>query len=107
MQLTYVKGGEKGVKRAKWAESPECFGKVKVGSGNECDEFPFFASEEGYPKAQPDLRVISAQQNKSQGGSLSQFFRGCASLNAAERGSAGRRFLVVPWVLPTMSWCPK
>jgi hypothetical protein len=38
---------------------------------------------------------------------VNQFFRGCASLKTAERGSAGRPFLVIPWVLPTMSWCPK
>jgi hypothetical protein len=107
MQLTYVKGGEKGKQRPNWAKSPECGGKVEKGSGKECDEFPFFSTEEGYPDHRPDLRVISDRENKSQGGSLSRFFQGCTSLQSAERGSAGRYFLVVPWVLPTMSWCPK
>jgi hypothetical protein len=108
MQLTYVNTSEKTSReRGDWGEVTPCKGLTGFGTDKQCDEYPFFSTEEGYPGAMPDLRPISSRENSSQGGSLSQFYRGCSSLRSSERGSPGRKYLVIPWVLPTMSWCPR
>lgn len=107
MQLSYVKSAEKaGVTRPIWGSYPACAGQTGGTTGKQCDEYPFFSTEEGYPTATPDLRPIDATQNMSQGGSLTAFYNGCPTLQIAARGTAQRRYLVVPWFLPTMSFCP-
>ncbi len=58
-----------------------------------CDEFPFFSTEQGggNAKPRPSLKLINATQNKRQGGKLSRFYQTCGvSLGQ------GKPFLNVP-----------
>ena len=58
-----------------------------------CDEFPFFSTEQGGGSAQPrpSLKLINATQNKRQGGKLARFYDACG-VNIGK----GRPFLSIP-----------
>jgi hypothetical protein len=76
------------------------------GAGQQCDEYPFFATAEGYP-APPNVVAIDASDNLSQGQKYGVFVRYCPRIRDAPLGSEDRRFLVVPLpFLPTVTYCP-
>ena len=90
MKLTYVKGSEKSLRHPSWAAEPECQGQA---AGMQCDEYPCFSSEEGWPADRPDLKSIPGQyDNARQGGYLVAFYTGCQKLSRSARGSADREF---------------
>lgn len=104
--LTYRKNSEAnaaGIFRPDWSTDPAC---TNMPVGYQCDEFPYFSTEEGHPEP-VDLRPIPAGDNASQGGHLTAFYR-CPLLRDSAQESADRRFLVVPlpFPLPTLTYCP-
>ena len=62
----------------------------------QCDEFPFYSTEEGLPTQPPDYRPISIFDNQSQGGKLGGFYNSCKPLQESPRGSPDRAFIFVP-----------
>jgi hypothetical protein len=118
IQLNYVSAPDRatsGLSRS-WKDSdPICQAKT---SGQDCDEYPFFASAQSGPAsfAGPpgaSLRALSSSDNHSQGGYYSLFIQRCALVSggadkdtAAENGSP---FLVIPLpsaaAPPTFSVC--
>jgi len=71
-----------------------------------CDEFPFFSTEQGggSAKPRPSLKLIDAKQNKRQGGKLARFYSACG-INIGQ----GKPFLNVPMPpgsnVPTLILC--
>ena len=92
-----------GIFRPDWSTDPAC---TNMPVGYQCDEFPYFSTEEGHPEP-VDLRPIPAGDNASQGGHLTAFYP-CPLLSDSAQESADRRFLVVPlpFPLPTLTYCP-
>jgi hypothetical protein len=79
------------------------------GSATECDEYPFFATEQGGNQAAPtpSLKLIKYAHNNLEGRLYSGFKTFCG-LDKAPRGDAQRQFIVVPIVddpIPTSGWC--
>jgi hypothetical protein len=74
--------------------------------GLDCDEFPFFSTQQGgaNAKPRPSLKLINAQQNRRQGGKLSRFYAACG-VNVG----VGKPFLNVPMPpgsnVPTLILC--
>jgi hypothetical protein len=70
--------------------------------GQHCDEYPFFATEQGGPLARPlpHLKPIDATQNTSQGGMYRQFRSACDLTTGTPQVGAnsigGTRFLGIP-----------
>jgi hypothetical protein len=71
-----------------------------------CDEFPFFSTEQGggSAKPRPSLKLIDAKQNQWQGNRLGRFYAACG-VNVGQ----GRPFLNVPMPpgsnIPTLILC--
>ncbi|MDQ2630053.1 MAG: NucA/NucB deoxyribonuclease domain-containing protein [Actinomycetota bacterium] len=71
-----------------------------------CDEFPFFSTEQGggSAKPRPSLKLIDSKQNKRQGGKLAHFYNACG-VNIGQ----GKPFLNVPMPpgsnVPTLILC--
>jgi hypothetical protein len=106
MKLTYVKGAEKVGSRGNWSATPPC---DTMAAGYQCDEYPYFSTEEGFPAQVPDLRPIpGVTDNQVQGGYLSNFYRNCPVLQTSAQSTLGRQFLVVPMPvpIPTVTYCP-
>jgi hypothetical protein len=98
-----------------WVQLNYEFGQTKPGAGwqtcpdiqpgQQCDEYPFFATLQGGPSAvpTPDLKAINSTQNMSQGGKYSAFSASCLNRET------GRPFLGIPlppaWEIPTLALC--
>jgi hypothetical protein len=73
-----------------------------IQAGQECDEYPFFATEQGGPLARPlpDLKAIDATQNRSQGGMYNAFRQACGlktgTLRVGGNSVGGTPFLGTP-----------
>ena len=96
-------------KRKSWAGTPPCPASYDY-KVSQCDEYPYFATDEGYPVANPpSLAFIPAGDNGSQGGSYSQFVTTqCPDIKASAQKTKGRKFLVIPihtLLLPTVYYC--
>lgn len=61
-------------------------------AGKQCDEYPFFSSQQGGPNVPhlPDIKYISGRDNSVQGGKLRGFYSTC------QVAKPGGPFLVVP-----------
>ncbi len=70
-----------GRQESSWARSQEeCFGRTWLGSGLECDEYPFAVAAEGGRKHYPEgvsLRPLNQMQNSRAGQKLRWFFNRC------------------------------
>ena len=69
-----------------------------------CDEYPYYATEESDTGA--DLKVVNASQNKSEGSKRGVFTTVC-KMNDVSRGDIKRKYVVVPIPAgaPTTGWC--
>ena len=65
-KLNYLRGGPSGVPRQWYASRPECNPLLDA---TDCDEYPFFATEQGGPQAEilPHLKRIDSAHNRDQG----------------------------------------
>ncbi|RWZ64466.1 hypothetical protein ELQ92_06795 [Labedella populi] len=108
--LTYASNAEKladGFTRSWWSSTHPCAtGPV----GNSCDEFPYFATDQGGANGQsamqPSLRSISSAHNSLQGTHYGNFATKKCKLGSDPRGAPERDFLVVPVPYMTTSyWC--
>jgi hypothetical protein len=98
-----------------WVRLNYEFGETKPGAGwqtcpgqqpgQQCDEYPFFATLQGGPSAipTPHLKAINGIQNMSQGGKYGAFSQTCLARQT------GRPFLGIPlppaWGVPTLALC--
>lgn len=103
--LSYVKSAEKTRPRNDWSSTPPC--NAKPDARYDCDEYPYYASANGYPDFTPSLEAIPRVDNQLQGSKYGTFVSTCARLRDSVKGTPDRRFLVVPvpW-LPTSNYCP-
>jgi hypothetical protein len=87
------KEAEDGVDRDWCLGKPGCEGEAP--SEKSCDEYPFFATAQGGPLADPapSLEWINASDNSRQGGKYGNFITAC---KMAERGSTDYAFLAIP-----------
>jgi hypothetical protein len=123
VSLTAMTGEEKGSTGAiegwydRTAYAAICPGRPRPtgadGEPTQCDEYPYYSSEEGGPQPNgsllPDqLRLINAAQNAREGYLLKGFYSYCGS-TAAPQGSPARKYLVIPMPaqdsLPTTGYC--
>jgi len=75
-----------------------------VTATQDCDEYPFDSTEEGYPMINsPDLRAVNLSQNRVPGNKLRTFYK-CPGILNAPRYGVKRKFLVVPTHFPTTTW---
>lgn len=115
VQLTYVSQPDRissGLSRD-WARSqPECAGQTPLGSGKQCDEYPFFASAQSGPGA--SLEVVDRNDNSRAGGRYGNFVQSCKLTSGgigdqASQIAAGSSFLVIPMTFaqapPTLWTC--
>jgi beta-lactam-binding protein with PASTA domain len=97
---------EKGESREWYVGRGGCSGVAPEGEA--CDEYPYFASEQGGPGKleEPSLEYIDGDDNTLEGGFYGGFIRSC---KMAERSATDYRFLVVPMRpslgIPTTSLC--
>ncbi|GAA4687239.1 NucA/NucB deoxyribonuclease domain-containing protein [Frondihabitans cladoniiphilus] len=113
-ELTYETSAEKDTETDRTWIDPFKAQNCQGGTGTQCDEFPYYSSEQGAqvftapdgsPATDVSLRSISASHNASQGGYYTAFGRQC-SLPAQPKGDPKRNFLVVPMnMLPTTWIC--
>jgi len=104
MLLTYASNVEKGTK-PNVRDLPGCAGVLLA--GHDCDEYPYWATEENNALNPPDVLPMNAYQNRLQGSRYGTFVLKCA-LGASPRNSVGRKFIVVySWLLPTGGLCGK
>lgn len=111
--LTYASSAEKGdgpngLPR-KWyklaANTPNnCTETLYEGDVLNCDEYPYYASEESDIHA--DLKLLDAFKNQSEGSKMNAFATTCR-MPEAPRGDVKRKFIVVPIPVgaPTTGWC--
>lgn len=108
-KLTYASTDEKAAagknRKSSWYGSPGCTERV---AGQQCDEYPYFATNEGYPDGNPSLKMITSGDNISQGGSYGAFTQKCFA-GVPPTNQVGRQFLVVPLPpgVPTASVCAR
>lgn len=109
MKLTFKSNAEKEAageyRKSSWSNTIECANQPDE---NQCDEYPYYASEEGYPAQQdPSLLSIPRADNSAQSVALRAFFNTkCPNIKAAPISSSGRKFLVVPvQQMPTYWYC--
>jgi hypothetical protein len=83
------------------------------GNRLECDEYPYYSSDEGGPDSDgailsDQLRLIDKTQNGLEGTMLYGFYNVCG-LTTPAPGSPERKYLVIPMpkqeVLPTTAYC--
>ncbi|WAC50303.1 NucA/NucB deoxyribonuclease domain-containing protein [Frigoribacterium sp. SL97] len=104
VQLDYRPAAENTSPRGWYASQPECSSIT----GQQCDEFPFFASAQGGRDAspRPSLRMINAAHNQQEGYNYNSFLATCG-LYAAPAND--RQYLVVPMPsgsgVPTLNIC--
>lgn len=103
MKLNYESSA--GKTGAGWYSSnPVC---KEAPEGFDCDEFPFFSTEQGGESSipRPSLKAVVKSQNRSQGGLLGNFYRKCG----LSIGGKGTPFLNVPMPpgsnVPTLFLC--
>lgn len=102
VQLNYVSSGNQIGPRRWYANDPAC-ATASQPDGLDCDEFPFYSTRQGGRSAspRPDLKIITASNNRSQGASLSAFYSACAMRSGIVSNdgfsiSGGDPFLLVP-----------
>lgn len=97
--LNYEAGGTK-ANRDWYKTQPDC--EVDHDPSQQCDEFPFFATEQGGPLAvpTPSLRYINGTDNVTQGGQYGGFVTSCGLTTGTpqESGNAigGSPFIMIP-----------
>jgi hypothetical protein len=81
------------VPNRKWYEAEAAC--AEVSPGQQCDEYPFYATQQGGPGQEPptSLEVIDALDNEEQGRKYGSFVLSC---KMAERGSTDYAFLAIP-----------
>ena len=109
-KLNYEASGAKNGSHG-WVNSVRpCDGRTP--SGQQCDEYPFWASEQGGPYTSgptPHLRYIDASDNTDQGGLYGNFITGCGLTSGTRpvgnaNATGGSTFLVV--ALPSAMGIP-
>jgi hypothetical protein len=106
LRLTYSSSAEKLAagkpRNPSWYGSSGCPAPV---TGMQCDEYPYYTTNEGYPDGSPSLKLIPAGDNASQGGSYGNFAKQCFA-SIPQTDQIGRQFLVIPLpsVIPTTTW---
>jgi hypothetical protein len=99
VKLNYEASGAK-ANRDWYQSQPAC--RVDHDADEQCDEYPFFASEQGGPLAlaSPSLKYIDGDDNVLQGGRYGNFVTSCALRTGTPQEGAnavgGTAFLVVP-----------
>lgn len=98
-----------------------CKGKVGKAKGLDCDEYPYFSTEQGgaFAVPEPTLRPINAQQNRKEGTLLvNKLINQCgletaSGITATSNGSGGSPYLVLPMPepgplsnVPSLLWEP-
>jgi hypothetical protein len=110
--LHYAKRAEKPYQSIKDSVRTSCVSGAS--EGYQCDEYPFWSSDEGRTDTgavtgpSPSYQAIAGStDNGSQGTYLRNFYQGCPILQSSTRGTSGREYLVVPVLpLPTFNYCP-
>jgi hypothetical protein len=98
--LNYEASGAKSGSRSWYQSVPPC--NVSGDAGQQCDEFPYWATEQGGPLAPitPSLKYIDGIDNTTQGGKYGNFVTACALRTGTPQTGAnavgGTAFLVVP-----------
>lgn len=106
VKLNYEAAGAKTQSRTWYRSVAPC--DVRGRTGQQCDEYPFWATEQGGPDAlvRPHLRYIDGDDNTLQGSRHGNFVTSCGLRTGTpqERGNAigGTAFLMVP-VPPALS----
>ena len=102
--LNYRKRSENPGREQWYRNDPVCQAK---GDGQDCDEFPFYATEQGGGTAvpRPSLKAVDSVQNRDQGQKYWAFLRACGLDN-----DRGLPFLAVPIPasapsVPTLAIC--
>ena len=98
VHLNYLQPEDRG-NRHWYSSEPEC--TTNVVANTDCDEFPFFSTFQGGGQAvpRPSLKRISSSSNRSQGASLSHFYRTCGI-------SPGEGFYIIPVPLSVTGGLP-
>jgi hypothetical protein len=118
MRLNYEQSTAKRTRtpRRWYLGDPDCAGSGGD-TGNDCDEFPFFSTEQGGREGilrtgrKPDLEPIPSEPNRVQGReALAAFYGLCAMRTGVpqpgQNSLGGDPYLVVPMpALPTMLLC--
>jgi len=100
VKLNYEASSAKNGDRDWYRTVPPC--DVAGDTGQQCDEFPYWASEQGGPLAPitPSLKYIDGRDNTTQGGKYGGFVTACALRTGTPQTGAnavgGTAFLVVP-----------
>jgi hypothetical protein len=108
VKLNYEASGAKNGRRS-WYESVAPCNRAGD-AGQQCDEFPFWASEQGGPLAPitPSLKYIDGDDNVLQGSRYGAFVTSCGLRTGTPQESAnavgGTAFLVVP--IPSSAGIP-
>jgi len=99
-KLNYEQSSAKNGSRNWYDAVPPC--DVSGDAGQQCDEFPYWATEQGGPLAPitPSLKYIDGRDNTTQGGKYGNFVTACALRTGTPQTGAnavgGTAFLVVP-----------
>ncbi len=108
MLLTYVQTApgttEKTTSKPNWRTYAGCVGVIEI--GQQCDEYPYWSTEEGYPPDLPSLKPINGSQNMGQGAKIKAVLYDRCGLAQKPRYSEERKFIVVETTLPiTTGYC--
>ena len=116
VKLNYEVGESGGKRGSGWQNGEDNCIPDPPERGMQCDEYPFFASEQGGPLARPTtphVQYIEAIDNSRQGGFYSQFIRLCGLRTGTPQtglnATGGTAFLVIPLMpalhIPTFYLC--
>jgi hypothetical protein len=115
IKLNYEVGASGGKRGSGWQNTQDNCLDDPPEEDMQCDEFPFFASEQGGPLARstPHVQYIERIDNSRQGGFYSAFIRKCELRTGTPQEGAnstgGTAFLVIPLMpalhIPTFSLC--
>ncbi len=116
VQLNYEVGESGGKRGSGWQNSQPGCRDVEHTRDEQCDEYPFFASEQGGPLARPTtphVQYIDRIDNSRQGGFYSNFIRTCELRTGTPQtglnSTGGTPFLVIPLMpalhIPTFYLC--
>jgi hypothetical protein len=94
-KLNYENGAEKEEKESRTWYKGVGGCSATPPAGEQCDEYPFWASQQGGPSAipTPNLEYINAEDNEEQGRKYGNFVTSC---KMAERSSTDYAFLAIP-----------